>query len=711
MVVPTPRRLRPAVAVAVSAAFALTVAGASSAPAQGADAPAPNVPLSSTLAGSSFDSVSALMDSYVSSARLNVRVAASLRDRLDRAEAGAIKGSEATAISYLEQFVARAENQVKGDAQDVEVRGELVAAAGILLAKYRAMDATEDEGDAVTVTVMGTSDLHGSIYNWDYFRDAEYDDSRHDDIGLAKVSTLVDRVRADRGGDHTLLFDSGDTIQGTPLATYYAKVAPFNETGETHPMAAAMNAVGYDAITLGNHEFNYGIPFLADWIDQLDAPVLAANAVDAQTGAQACAPYIIKTVDVVGEEPVKVGVLGLTNPGVAIWDKGNVEGKQRYLDLVATAQLWVPRIRAAGADVVVVTAHAGDSGFSSYGSELPVENASAMVAEQVPGIDAVLFGHAHADVPQRFVTNAVTGEQVLLAEPSRWGSRLTVMDFDLERVDGEWEVVAKSSTNVSTADNAGNAVPEDPKITALLQRQHDTTMGYVNTVVAQSSEELSAAESRYKDTAILDYIQKVQTEVVEAALAGTPRGDLPVLSIAAPFSRTAVFPQGPVKVKDIAGLYIYDNTLEAVEMTGAQVKDYLEFSARYFNTLAPGAPVDPDTLTNAGVPSTPDYNYDVLSGVSYDIDVSQPAGSRIKNLSYAGSPVAADQKFVVAVNNYRRSGGGNFPHVSTAPVVYNAQLEIRQAIIDYASANGVIDPDNFFEPNWRLVRGDVPVFE
>jgi 2',3'-cyclic-nucleotide 2'-phosphodiesterase/3'-nucleotidase len=703
---PSSRRLRPA-ALAMSAVLALTGAAAMSVPSGAAVAP---LPLTSTTPGASFDSVSARMDLYVRGDRLSARVAASLRDRLDRAEAAAIKGSEATAIGLLEQFITRARNQVKGDAQDAAVRDELVAAAQMLLTKYRAMDAAEDAGTSTTVTVMGTSDLHGNVYNWDYFKDAAYDDTAHNDIGLAKISTLVDRVRADRGGDHTLLFDSGDTIQGTPLAYYYAKQEPITSTGETHPMAAAMNAIGYDAITLGNHEWNYGIPFLAAWVNQLDAPVLAANAVDATTGAQAYTPYVIKTVPVVGGKPVRIGVLGLTNPGVAIWDKGNVEGKQRYLDLVATAKEWVPRIKDAGADVVVVTAHAGDSGFSSYGSDLPVENASAMVAAEVPDIDAVLFGHAHNDVPQRFVTNKVTGKQVLTAEPSRWGSRLTVMDFDLSFVNGAWQVTAKRSANLSTADNEGNFVPEDPKVAALIRAQHDKTIGYINQVVAQSTQELSGAESRYKDTAIIDYIQKVQTETVKKALVGTPQANLPVLSIAAPFSRDARFPQGPVKVKDVAGLYVFDNTLEAVTLNGAQVKDFLEFSARYFNQLAPGAPVNLDTLTNAGSPSTPDYNYDMLSGVSYDIDISEPVGSRIKNLSYAGAPVAANQQFVVAVNNYRRSGGGNFPHVSTAPVVYNQQIEIRQAIIEYAAASGVIDPKDFFELNWRLVRAGVPVF-
>ncbi|MEV7968159.1 5'-nucleotidase C-terminal domain-containing protein [Sphaerisporangium sp. NPDC088356] len=579
--------------------------------------------------------------------------------------------------------------------------GATVVVAIGLLAPAAPASATPDH--SVKITVMASSDIHGNALNWDYFKNAEFDDSAHNDVGLAKVSTLVNQIRKDRGADHTLLFDSGDTIQGTPLDYYYAKVEPITETGQTHPMAKAMNAIGYDAVTLGNHEFNYGLPLLAKWVKQMNAPVLGANAVSAKTGLPAYLPFIIKTMKVKGDKPVKVGVLGLTNPGIAIWDKANVEGKLKFLDLVATAKKWVPVIRALGADVVLVTAHAGDNGISSYGSDLPIENASALVAEQVPGIDAVLFGHAHNDVPQRFVTNTATGKQVLLTEPSKYGQRLSVVDFTLAKERGKWAVTTKSSATINT-----NTVAEDPKIVALMKGQHDKTVGYVNQVIAQSKEQLSAAESPYKDTAILDYIQKVQTDLVTKAVAGTADASLPVLSIAAPFSRTAIFPAGPVSVRDMAGLYVYDNTLLGVKLTGTQIKDYLEYSAKYFAQVAPGAPIDLGTLTNAA--GTPDYNYDQLSGVSYDIDISKPVGQRILNLSYKGAPVAAGQQFVVAINNYRQSGGGGFPHVTTAPVVYNAQVEIRQALIDAATASGTIDPATFADPNWKLVREGVPVF-
>ena len=550
------------------------------------------------------------------------------------------------------------------------------------------------------LTVLGTSDTHGNVYNWDYYKAAEYDDSAHNDIGVAKLAALVNKLRGEVTGA-TLVLDAGDTIQGTPLATYYAKQEPITTTGEKHPMARAMNVLRYDAVTLGNHEFNYGLPLLNLWVRQLGFPALAANAVNARTGRPAFTPYVIKKVSLGRHAPtLRIGILGLTNPGVAIWDRANVEGKLEFLDLVATAAKWVPIMRARGADVVLISAHGGDSGTSSYGPELPNENPSALIAERVPGIDAILFGHAHAEVAQRFVTNTQTGEQVLLSEPSKWGQRLTKMDFELIRVKGRWAISAKSSALLNT-----NAVEADPKVLAVVRAQHNKTVAYVNQVVAASTQELSAATSRYEDTPILDFINKVQTDTVTAALTGTEYASLPVLSIAAPFSRTAVFPQGDVKIKDVAGIYIYDNTLEAVVLTGAEVKAYLEYSAKYFRTLAPADPVDPATVSD---PAVPDYNYDVFSGVDYDIDISRPVGSRITRLQIAGADVDPAARFVVAVNNYRRSGGGNFPGIVKAQI-YNAQQEIRQLLIDWAQAKGAIDPADFFVKNWQLVRAGTPI--
>ncbi|MBW9092974.1 5'-nucleotidase C-terminal domain-containing protein [Microbacterium jejuense] len=556
----------------------------------------------------------------------------------------------------------------------------------------------------VRIAIMGTSDIHSNALNWDYYKDAAYSDSAKNSIGLARVSSLVNQVRADVGRERTLLFDAGDTIQGTPLGFYYATVEPMTTTGAIHPMAAQFNAIGYDAVALGNHEFNYGLDFLDTWISQLDAPALAANAVHAGTNVPRFEPFIIKNMHAgPGLPPIRVGVLGLTNPGVVIWDKANVSGRVDVLDVVETAARWVPVMRRRGVDVIVVSVHAGDSGLSSYGSDLPVENAAGMLAEQVADIDVILFGHAHLDKPEVFVTNTQTGQQVVMSEPAKWGQRLSVFDLDLAFSRGAWKVVSKSAHSVNA-----NTVEDDPALVAVVKAQHDAVVAYVNTAVATSTEVLSAAESCWKDTAILDYVNHVQVQTVTQAIAGTPEASLPVVSIAAPFNRAATFPAGQVTIKDVAGLYIYDNTLMASVLTGAQIKDYLEYSAKYFQKVAPDAPVAPETWTNAL--NTPDYNYDQFSGVTYDVDISQDQGSRIVNLAYDGVAVTPDQRFVVAVNNYRQSGGGGFPHISTAPVVYNAQVAIREAIVAFASAAGQIDPAEFHVVNWQLVRAGTPVF-
>lgn len=315
----------------------------------------------------------------------------------------------------------------------------------------------------------------------------------------------------------------------------------------------------------------------------------------------------------------------------------------------------------------------------------------------------MVVGHSHLDKPSEVVVNEVTGDEVLLTQPYRWGSTVSRVDLSLEKVKGKWDVADAEASAIRTA-----AYPESPAIVDLVADQHATTVAYVNQVVARSTEELSAVTSRYEDTAIIDFIQQVQTDAVAGSLAGTAYADLPVLSIAAPFSRTAVFPQGDVTVRDIAGLYIYDNTLQAVTMTGAQVKDYLEYSAKYYAQVPVGGTFDPEAHTAAG--GTPDYNLDIIAGVEYEIDLSQPVGSRIEGLVLAdGTPLADDQEVVVAVNNYRRSGGGGFPHIASAPVVYDEQKEIRQLLIDWAQERGVIDPADFADESWWLTIGGTVV--
>ncbi|MER7938727.1 MULTISPECIES: 5'-nucleotidase C-terminal domain-containing protein [unclassified Streptomyces] len=556
-----------------------------------------------------------------------------------------------------------------------------------------------------SLTVMGTTDLHGNVFNWDYFKDAEYTDAKGNAMGLARVSTLVNQVREEKGRRNTLLLDAGDTIQGTPLTYYYAKVDPITaKGGPVHPMAQAMNAIGYDAAALGNHEFNYGIETLRRFEEQLRFPLLGANAVDAKTLKPAFPPYFVKKFHVPGAPPVKVAVLGLTNPGIAIWDKAYVQGRLAFPGLEEQAAKWVPRLKALGADVVVVSAHSGTSGTSSYGDQVPyVENAAANVARRVPGIDAILVGHAHVEIPELKVVNETTGRTVVLSEPLCWAERLTVFDIELVFARGRWEVesVAASLRN-------SNTVADDPKITRLLRDEHAKVVAYVNQVVGSATETLTTVEARYRDAPIIDLITKVQEDVVKAALAGTEYAALPVLAQASPFSRTSQIPAGEVTVRDLSGLYVYDNTLVAKVMTGAQIRAYLEYSAEYFVQTAAGAPVDVEKLTNAG--GRPDYNYDYVSGLRYEIDIAQPAGSRIRNLTREGAALDDTARFVLAVNNYRANGGGAFPHVAAAQEVWSESTEIRTRIAEWVTAKGVLDPRDFASADWRLTREGTPVF-
>lgn len=557
--------------------------------------------------------------------------------------------------------------------------------------------------------VLGTTDVHGHVFNWDYFTDKEYDDAQHNDVGLAKISTLVEEARREKGHHRTLLIDAGDIIQGTQLSYYYARVEPITGSdgrrGPVHPMALAMNHMRYDAAALGNHEFNYGIPVLRKFQEQCEFPLLAANALDAKTLRPAFPPYVVKRLRVPGAPDVKVGILGLTNPGIAIWDKGNVQGKMVFPGLVEQAKVYVPRLRSLGCDVVICTDHSGLDGRTSYGDALPYpENASSLVAEQVPGIDAILVGHTHVERPCTIVVNAETGRKVVLSEPLMWGMRLSVFDLDLEWSEGRWEV-----SSVTAEVRNANTAAEDPHIVKLVRDEHERVVAYVNQVIGTCTVAMSAAEAPYRQTPIIDFINVVQAETVRTALAGTSYAGLPVLSQAACFSRTASIPAGQVSLRDVAGLYVYENTLDARLLTGAQIKDYLEWSARYYVQTPAGAPVDVTKITNAD--STPDYNYDVVSGVSYDIDISQPPGSRIQNLTFQGAAVDPAARFVLAVNNYRANGGGNFPHVAAATSVWSNSDEIRNTIIAWVKAKGTIDPASFDAGagTWRLTRGGTPL--
>ncbi|WP_037676872.1 bifunctional UDP-sugar hydrolase/5'-nucleotidase [Streptomyces griseus] len=594
--------------------------------------------------------------------------------------------------------------------QKSAMTGAAVAAAGTVAAAApaeaadQAPAAPQHTSRTWSFSILGTTDLHSHVFDWDYYTDAAYQDGKGNSVGVARVATLIKQQRGAKGEGRVLLVDAGDIIQGTSLAYYYARVDPITgKDAPQHPMAVAMNHMRYDAAALGNHEFNYGIDVLRKFESQCRFPLLGANALDAKTLRPAFQPYTVKRICVPGAPDIKVGILGLTNPGIALWDKDNVSGKMVFPGLVEQARKYVPRLRALGCDVVFLTDHSGLDGSSSYGDELPyVENASNLVAEQVPGIDAILVGHTHVEVPSYTVKNEQTGKDVVLSEPYCWGMRLTVFDFGLELVRGQWKVKEIKAQTLNP-----NGVEEDADITKLLQADHELVVKYVNTPVGTCTQDLSAAESCWKDVPIMDFIHEVQMKTVAAGLS-TSDAALPLISVAAPFSRTADIPAGDVTIRDIAGLYIYDNTLYGKKLTGAQLRDYLEYAAKYYHQVPSGTKVDTSTLTNAN--NFWDYMYDTAAGVSYDIDIAQPEGSRIQNLTYGGEAVRDDQVFVVAVNNYRANGGSGYPHIAAADIAYSSTNEIRQLMIDYVTGKGTLDPADFAATNWRLTQAGTAVF-
>jgi len=514
------------------------------------------------------------------------------------------------------------------------------------------------------VTILATTDLHGHIDPVDYYT------NQPDQTGLAKVAAIVKQARAE--APHLLLLDSGDTIQGTPLAYFHSR--KHNEPPD--PTILAMNAIGYDAMTLGNHEYNFGLAVLEKARSEAKFPWLSANTYRVGTDETAFPPYLVKEVD-----GVRVGILGLTTPAIPNWeDPPNFAGLE-FRDPVATAKMWVAVLREREhVDLVVLTVHFGLAYDLATGAvppgQFPDENDALAIARQVPGVDLILMGHTHREVPALVVNG------VLLAQAEKWGSRVVRADIYFERsAAGRWQVVAKASRTIPVTEK----IAADPEIVRLAEPYDRETQAWLAQPIGECARELTATDSRLRDNALLDLIQRVQLE------AG--RADV---SMAASFNLDARVHQGPVTVREVYGLYHYENTLVVVELTGRQIKDALEHSARYFRPYEPGR--TPAELIDNKIPG---YNFDIAEGVSYEIDLTHPFGERIVNLRFQGQPLDPERKLRVAINNYRLNGGGGYTMYKTAPIVYRSSAEIRDLVIDWVERHHDIptEPDN----NWRIL--------
>ena len=511
----------------------------------------------------------------------------------------------------------------------------------------------------VHITLLGTTDIHGNILPEDYYA------NRPANRGLAKIETLVRQIRASQ--PNVLLLDSGDTIEGTPLAYYYAR----KDTSAPNPTIAVMNAMEYDAAACGNHEFNFGEDVLWKAKGEARFPILAANIrQEYKSGVPYFQPYIIKNV-----AGVRVAIVGFVTPGVPRWEIPAHYKGYEFEHIVDAAKRVIPEARKK-ADLVVVLAHSGlgsdpSSGAPSATDDISGENAIYALAEQVPGIDVILFGHTHREEPQMMVNG------VLLAQARNWGQSLARADVEMERIaDGRWRVRQKHSTVMPVTE----AIPADPEIMKIAAPYEAATQKYLDTPIATSASALSGDVSRYQDDPLVDLINTVQLEAGHADV-----------SLGTMFLTSLKIPAGPVTVRQVAGVYIYENTLYVVEMTGAQLKDALEHAATFF----PLWPFDPSRP-----PKMPGYNADSAKGVSYVMDLTKPEGSRIQTLTWRGKPLDAAQKLRVAVNNYRYTGGGHYDVFKGLPIVYRSPREVRELIIEYVTRAGQIPVTS--DGNWSI---------
>ena len=587
-----------------------------------------------------------------------------------------------------------------------------------LMAMARNVVATEDtkpvEGQTVDVRILATTDLHTNLVNYDYYQDKPVET-----LGLAKTAVLIEKAKKEN--PNVLLVDNGDTIQGTPLGTYKAIVDPV-EKGEQHPMYAALQALGFEAGTLGNHEFNYGLDYLNRVIETAGMPLVNANVLDPATGKFIYQPYKIieKTfTDTQGRlTTVKIGVTGIVPPQILNWDKANLEGKVVVRDSVEAIRDIIPEMRKAGADITLVLSHSG-IGDDKY--EKGEENEGYQIAS-LPGVDAVVTGHSHAEFPsgngtgfyEKYpgvdgVNGKINGTPVTMA--GKYGDHLGVIDLKLNYTDGKWKVT-DSKGSIRKVDTKSNVA--DQRVIDIAKESHQGTINYVRQQVGTTTAPITSYFALVKDDPSVQIVNNAQLWYAKQELAGTPEANLPILSAAAPFKAgtrgdaTAYtdIPAGPIAIKNVADLYLYDNVTAILKVNGAQLKEWLEMSAGQFNTIDPTNP-QPQNLVNTDYRT---YNFDVIDGVTYEFDITQPNkydregklanpnASRVRNLKYQGKEIDPNQEFIVVTNNYRSNG--NFPGVREASLNRLLNLENRQAIINYILAVKNINPSA--DQNWHF---------
>ena len=576
------------------------------------------------------------------------------------------------------------------------------------------------------VRLMETTDIHVNLMNYDYYQDKESNTS-----GLVKTATLIGNARTEV--KNSMLLDNGDLIQGNPLGDYVARgrVLRF---GEIHPVYKAMNLLGYDVGNIGNHEFNYGLGFLGKTLHGANFPYVNSNVYyddgdkNPDNDQHYFQPYLILnktfTDESGNDQHLRVGVIGFVPPQVMVWDSRNLTGKVTAKDIVKTAKKYVPEMREKGADLVIAIPHSGLNSKPAKGLD---ENATYYLS-QVAGIDAILFGHSHTVFPGRNfekiegVDNKkgkIFGTAAVM--PGFWGSHLGIIDLTLEKQSGKWRIVDSQSEARSIFKREGRKsiplVDANPLIVAAVKKDHEATLAYVRRKVGESVANINSFFALVQDDPSVQIVSLAQQWYVKKIVQGTELEEYPILSAAAPFKAGGRggpeyftnISAGTIALKNVSDLYIYPNDLKVVLLTGAQVKDWLERSVMIFNQINPN-----ESGEQVLVGSSPSYNFDVIDGVTYEIDVTQPAkydakgnlvdanANRIKNLRFEGKSIDMNKKFLVATNNYRAGGGGGFPALDGSTIVIDAPDKNRDVLANYLIVQGKINPTA--DSNWKFAN-------
>jgi 2',3'-cyclic-nucleotide 2'-phosphodiesterase (5'-nucleotidase family) len=512
--------------------------------------------------------------------------------------------------------------------------------------------------DTAHVVLVATTDLHGHMTGRDYVGE------RAAPNGVARVARIVDSLRA-RYPAQVVLLDAGDLLQGDPFATYFARVAH----REPHPIIEAMNLTGYDAATPGNHDFDWGVPLFRRAIGDARFAYVSANVFDLPGDT-----LLLPAYRVVRRQGVRVGIAGFTTPGVMVWDRAQVRGRIRVAPIEAVAERTLEAVRR-DADLSVVIVHSGMDGRSSYDeTDVGGENVAARLAGLGTRPDVVVVGHSH-----REMRDSVIGS-VHFVQPQPFGGSVSIVHVGLVRdVHGAWRIRQIHADLVTTRD-----VPPSDLLGQRLAAADDSVRGWVRTPLGQATGNMRAGAARAHATPIINFVNEAQRRHTHADLSATSAFDL-----------RAGFDADTIRIGQVLALYPYDNTLRAVRISGEQLKAYLEWSARYFAIDAVGRVSLDDSI--------PGYDYDIVSGARYDIDLRRPIGDRIQGLAVRGRLVVPTDSFTMAINSYRQSGAGGYDMVRAAPVVYDEAESIPELLMTEIRNHGPVDPRDYAGDNWRIV--------